>query len=717
MKKRNTITKSWNLPKFFLVGFLFFLSILFLAYTYIAVSPVVLGINIQEFAQTRNTYSSVLKAKRGTIYDSNNDVLALNVYSYTVIAYLSPSRTTDSKNPKHVVDPKMTAEKLSPILEMDVSTLVDLMSREGLYQVELGPGGRNITELKKEAIEALNLPGIDFIESTKRFYPNGDFASYVIGYAKKNEYKDENGDISEVIDGELGIELGKDDILKGTDGYLSYQQDANGYKIPETSEDRVDAIDGDDIYLTIDASIQRFLEEAMDTAEQNYNYEWLQIHVMDAKNGDILASSVSPSFDPNIRNITNYRNNLNSVEIEPGSVMKTFTYMCAMEKGNYVGDKTIMSGTITVGDTYIKDWNNVGWGNITYDYGYVQSSNVAITNMLLVDKFIDGNDLKSCLVKYGFGSKTDIELPNESAGKLEFYYPIEIATAGFGQGIYVTPIQIMQGYTILSNNGKMLKPHIIKKIVNPNTKEVVYERAKEETEQLVSTATINKMHTLMNDVVNSPHGSGSGYSVSKYGIGLIGKTGTAQIFENGSYLRNQYIRSFVGMFPKEDPKIIIYGAIKKVNPDSNAALTSSIKSIVQNISKYYNMYSEVIDNSIPHYTLANYANKYSEGVATMLKELNLNPIVIGSGEYITGQYPIKGKTVIEGEEVFLLTNSNDYKMPNMKGWSRSDVVNYFDLIGAKYRFEGNGYVTNQSLEPNKSINLEEEIIINLESKY
>lgn len=714
--RRNIVTNNWNMPKAIFVLFLFVLAILFLAYAYISISPVVLGINIQDFASKRNTYSTVLTAKRGTIYDSEGNTLALNVYSYTVIAYLSSSRTTDPSNPQNVVDVQMTAEKLSPILGMDVDTLVSLMSQDK-YQVELGPGGRNITELKKEEIEKLDLPGIDFVESSKRFYPNGDFASYVIGYAKANEHTEDDGTTTTSIDGELGIEEGYDEALKGTDGYLSYQQDANGYQIPETEETRVDAKDGEDIYLTINAGIQRFLEEAMDTAEANYKYDWLQVHIMDAKTGDILASAVSPSFDPNTRDITNYNNDLTSVLIEPGSVMKTFTYMCAMEKGTYDGTKTFQSGTITVGDTYIKDWNNVGWGTISYDYGYVQSSNVGITNMLLTDKFIDKDDLKECLTKYGFGQTTGIELPQEASGKIEFNYPIEVATAGFGQGIYVTPLQIMQGYSIVANNGKMVKPHIISKIVDSNTGEVTYQRQVEESDQLVSTATITKMKSLMNDVVNSSTGSGHSYSTLKSGIDLIGKTGTAQIFENGSYIRNQYIRSFSGMFPADDPQIIIYAAVKKVNPDGNSVLTTTVKDVVQNIAKYLNLYSTTTDTSIKSYSLSSYISKSTSGVKKALDEIGFVPVIIGDGDYIVNQSPSKGSTVLVGEKVFLLTNSTNYTMPDMTGWSRAEVVSYFDLIGAKYSFTGDGYVTSQSLSSGSSINVDNEIAITLTKKY
>lgn len=138
----------------------------------------------KKFATNRNTVSTVLRASRGNIFDSSGNALAINVTSYTVIAYLSSTRTTDSSNPKHVVDIDYTASKLSPILNMSEETLKNLLSSSA-YQVELGPGGRGITEVKKKEIADLELPGIDFIEDQKRYYPNGDFASYIIGYAKK----------------------------------------------------------------------------------------------------------------------------------------------------------------------------------------------------------------------------------------------------------------------------------------------------------------------------------------------------------------------------------------------------------------------------------------------------------------------------------------------------------------------------------------------------
>ena len=316
MKTRNR-KQNWKLPKKIYAFFLVFIFVLFIQMAHLSLFKNVYGINMREFSLNRNTTSNTIYAKRGSIFDRDGNSLAINVTSYTVIAYLSPNRTGSSNIIKHVQDPEYTAYKLSPILDMSVEKLTSLMSQNA-YQVELGPGGRGITELKKQEIEALELPGIDFIEDQKRYYPNGDFASYAIGYAKKNE----DGSII----GEMGIESKYDDNLKGIDGHEEYQQDLNGYKIPDTPEIRTNPINGNDIYLTIDSNIQRFLETAVKDNSKKYEPEWMVMAVMDAKTGDILGSSSTPSFDPNIKNITNYENPLASYLFEPGSTMKI--YVC-----------------------------------------------------------------------------------------------------------------------------------------------------------------------------------------------------------------------------------------------------------------------------------------------------------------------------------------------------------------------------------------------------
>ena len=464
MKKEKS--KKWPFIKISTVFILISFFVIELRMAYIALSPNVDGINIQEFASRRNTTKKILRANRGVIYDASGDVLARNVTSYTVVAILSSSRSDRIQNVEEA------ATKLSPVLNMDKTRLVKLLS-QNLYQVELGPEGRGITIQKKEEVEALDITGIEFIEDTKRNYPNGDFASYIVGYAKT--YVKDN---SKVIIGELGIEGLYNKELTGTDGYFKYEQDTSGRQIPDTPEERVEAKNGNDIYLTIDSNIERFTESAMKELEKNAKPEWAVIALMDAKTGAILASSTTPSFNPNKLNITNYENPLVSYAFEPGSTMKTYSYMCAIEKGTYEGTKTFESGIIKIeGGGTIKDWNTKGFGTISFDKGFEYSSNTGAVN--LMRNFITKQELLDCYKKYGFGEKTGVELSRELSGKISFNYDLEVANATFGQGITTTPIQHLQGLSIIANNGKMLKPYIVKKIVNTSTNEIVYEGKKQ----------------------------------------------------------------------------------------------------------------------------------------------------------------------------------------------------------------------------------------------
>lgn len=694
---------KWRTPMIVFCIFLVFIFVLFLQYLYLSLSPNVYGINMQEFAANRNTYSSTLHAKRGTIYDSQGDILANDVSSYTVIAYLDESRTGSSSTLYHVKDKQRTAEMLSPLLNMDVDTLLELLNKDA-YQVELGPGGRGISEILKNQIEDLNLPGIDFIESYKRYYPNGDFASYIVGYAKKKEVEVVVDDVTKtevVIEGELGIEVKYDEILKGINGYISYQQDRYGYKIPDTKEDKVDAVDGSDIYLTIDSNVQRIVEAELNEMVDKYEPEWVTVNVMDAKTGDILASSASPSFDPNKLNLVNYENPLTSFVYEPGSVMKIFTYMCAIEKGTYKGDQTYDSGVIDIEGTKIYDWNKYGWGSITYDYGFEMSSNVATVNIM--QNFLTKDDLKDCFTKYGFGNTTGIELPRELSGSLVFNYPVEVAAASYGQGITTTPIQHLQALSIIANDGYMVKPNIVSKIVTNG--ETTYERQVKKSDRIVSQATVDKIKELMYNAVNDVEGGAIGTAYMVDGLDVLGKTGTAEIYDsvNGGYLTGwlDKLYSFSGMFPKDDPQIIIFVSVKRPNNGSNIGLKTMTQSIIESIAKYKGMITEKKDDSdVISYEIKDYTNLNKEDV---LKKLDgLDVVVLGNGNKIIDQYP-KNTTLVTDDKIFLLTNDTNIKMPSLIGYSRIEAVSLLELLDIDYEIEGYGFVTEQSIKAGENI--------------
>ncbi len=715
---RNGRKTIWKAPMYVYMGVLFLTLILYIQFVYLSLSPTIYGRNMSEFAASRNTVKRTLSAKRGTIYDSNSNVLALNVSSYTVIAYLPKSTVYTKEN--YVKDVEATASALSPLLNMEVDTLKNLLTQDK-YQVELGPGGRGVTELKKDEIEALNLPGIDFTEDQKRYYPNGDFASYIIGYAKDNEITetDENGKTTTTkqIVGELGIESKYNSLLSGKDGYLEYQQDKYGYKMANTQVKENKAENGYDIYLTIDANIQRFIESAIKEAQNTYNPEWITISVMDAKTGDILGTSSTPSYDPNVRNITNYENIFTSIPFEPGSTMKTYTYMCAMEKGIYDGSKTFESGIFKVGNYTINDWNRSGWGTITFDKGYEYSSNVGIAN--LIDQGLTRQDLYECFTKYGFGELTGIELSREQSGKLKFIYPIEVYTAGFGQGITTTPVQHLQALTMVANNGDMLKPHIVSKIVNPDTNEIYYERNIEKISNVISTETATKIKDLMYITVQGKDPGSTGYPYRINGFDVIGKTGTSQIYSNtlGGYLTgdNSYIFSYAGMYPYEDPEIIIYAAMKLPTWGKSSGLSNAVKDIMKSIAKYKNMFSETKEEeTLNTIEIKSYLNQNVKDVTTTLSNQGLNVIVLGNGEKIIKQ-SIVNDYLISSEKIILLTDDSEYKMPSIIGWSRNDAIKLFNLLNISYTIDGYGYVTNQSIEKNTTITNDMNINITLSS--
>ena len=239
MKKRKKHNKV-KYSKIVILTSLFLFVVMILRVLQLATSKEIDGINLQKLASKRTTKTDVLSAKRGTIYSSDNDALAINVTSYKLIAYLDPSRTENKKKPQHVVDKEKTAETLAPILGMEKDEVLKYLSKENAYQTEFGSKGKGLSELEKKKIEDLNLPGLDFIESYKRYYPKGKFLSYTLGYAKSNEEDD-------TITGEMGLELYYDKILKGKDGYVTYQKDLAGYKIADTNEVREEAVEGKDI--------------------------------------------------------------------------------------------------------------------------------------------------------------------------------------------------------------------------------------------------------------------------------------------------------------------------------------------------------------------------------------------------------------------------------------------------------------------------------------
>ncbi|MGM9875881.1 MAG: penicillin-binding protein [Bacilli bacterium] len=674
---------------------------------------------ITAFIKNRNTTEEVIMPKRGTIYDANGNILANDVISYTLIAYLSDTRVDSKGNKDYVEDIDGTSSKLADVLGAsadDIKSVLINGKENNKYQVEFGSIGKGLSELAKEEIDELNLQGIDFIKDIKRYYPNGDFASYLIGYTVNKEDDDGNN----FITGEMGIEEYYNDTLKGKTGFVTYEKDKYGYKIANGREYIEPAEDGNDIYLTIDNNIQLFIHNAVNQAQEESDAEWVLMAVMDAKTGKILGYSSTPSFDPNLRNMTSYIDPLVTLTYEPGSTMKIFSYMCAIDSGNYDGNTTYTSGSKTYTsenggkDVTISDWKKEGWGVLTYDQGFALSSNIAVAN--IVESVITKEDLKTCYAKYGFGNKTNFTLKREESGNINYTYQIEAATAGYGQGITTTPIQHLQALTAIANNGTMLKPYVVDKIKDSNTGKILEENKKTELTTIIKSSTVDKMKELMANVINGDNTNSTGYAYYMDGYSLIGKTGTAQIFDytKGKYMSgaSDYIYSFSGMFPGDDPEIILYAAIKRPKDTTNY-VAPMIREVEKNITKYLNI--EEKSNEKKSYLVESFYNKKVNEVKTLLESKNIKVLVIGDGTEIVNQYPSVNSTIYEDDLVVLKTNNYDKRMIDLDGYSYKEVDNILRLMGVSYILEGNGYVYEQSIPVGEVIN--DTITIKLKNKY
>ena len=717
MKDRNLNTNKLKISKFVyvLVFFLFVIFALALTYRCLVDYQATNKLSISQFIQNRNIEEDVLLPKRGTIYDINGNPLAEEVTSYTLIAYLNKDRGNDNNNmPRYVADKEKTAKALSEKLDMKYEKVLEILNKDA-YQVEFGINGKNLSQLEMEEIKNLNLPGIDFLKSTKRYYPNGDFASYLLGYTTNKELDD--GNVYMV--GELGIEGYYNKELTGVSGYIKYEKDGRGNIIANSNEYREDAVDGADVYLTIDSNIQLFIENEVKKAQDKSKAEWVVMGVMDAKTGAILGYSSTPSFDPNIRNLKNYMDPLVSYAYEPGSTMKTFSYMCAINSGKYNGSDTFMSGSKTytsVNDekdtVTIKDWNEgKGWGKISYDFGYAMSSNIGVANLL--ENVITKNELKTCYDKFGFGKKTGITLASELTGDIDFTYDVEAATAGYGQGIMVTPIQMLQGHTIIGNNGVMLKPYIVSKIVDSNGKTIL-ENKKKELGTVVSPETVTKMKQLMRSVISDDGTTGTGSAYKIPGYDLIGKTGTASIFEKGRYLtgNGQYIYSFAGIYPGDDPEIIIYMAMKKPQDNQNY-IASPVKEVIINTSKYLSIENK--NKELASISLEDYSNEVVTDVTSKLKNSGIKVVTLGTGNKVINQYPRGNMHIYKNDIVVLLTNKYDKEMIDFTGMSYKDAKEILKLMDVEYELSGYGYVTNQNIE--KGTKIDKKVILELKGLY
>lgn len=692
-KNRNTNIMTGILIILF-VGVFLLISGRFL---YIQATGAIDGVSLEELAEEKRTASYTLDAERGKIYDRNGMTLAYDRPTYRIQAIVSESHTQNEDEPMHVDNPEEVAKKLAPLLDADEGYLLEQLN-EGInndqFQVEFGNAGKEISQETKEEIEALGLSGINFVEEPIRYYPNGMFASQIIGFAQKNDG---------VISGVTGIENEMNDLLSGDDGSISYERDQYNTKLLNPNEVVKEPEDGGDVYLTIDQKIQTLLEDTMTQMNNEYSPERMTAIVMDPKTGEVLAMSNRPSYNPNnLKDVENWYNDAISTPVEPGSTVKMFTWAAAIEEGVYNGDEWYKSGKYQISDRVspVRDHNGgEGWGSITYDEGFARSSNVAASK--LVWEKIGTETYLDYWNAFDFDEKTGIDLPGEEAGQLVYNYPRDKITTSFGQASTITPIQQMKAATAIANDGKMVKPYVISKTKNPNSNKTIDEKSTEVVSEPISKETSDQVMDLLGSVISSEHGTGKEYQLEDYSV--AGKTGTAQISENGSYLtgHGNYMYSFLGMAPKEDPQLMMFVSVKQ--PDIKATETGSVplsfifKNVMKNSLHYLDIEPDKEEaEQIESVQLPKMIDQETSQVKNQLTDSGLNVSVIGSGNTITKTSASEGEELLPGDRIILVTD--EPKMVDISGWSLRDVLELSDLMGLKLEPMGNGYVATQSIE-------------------
>jgi stage V sporulation protein D (sporulation-specific penicillin-binding protein) len=597
---------------------------------------------LREQAKALWSRSIPLQGIRGSILDNSGQPIAYTASAPTVMAV-----------PAQIKDKPGTARKLAEILKMPDDKILGFLNKKQLM-VYINPGGRKITDDQAQQVRGLNLPGIYLTEEGKRVYPYDNLAAQVLGITGADNQ------------GITGLERQYDSQLRGSRGYINFFANVKGERMPGTGENYVPPTDGNDLELTINVHIQQFVERALEQAVAEYNPDNAVAVVEDPKTGAILAMGNYPTFDPadwKDYPASTYNRNLAIWQtFEPGSTFKVVTLSAAMQENKVnLNDRFFDPGYYEVAGHKIRCWKAGGHGSESFLNVVENSCN---PGFIALGERLGKETLFSYIKKFGFGTKTGIDLPGEGNGilfNLNKVGPLELATTSFGQGVSVTPIQQVMALGAIANGGQLMKPFVVSEVKNHDTGEVVSKTSPTAVRQVISPQTASSVRTALESVV--AQGSGSKAYVSGYRIG--GKTGTAQVVENGRYASNHYIVSFIGMAPANDPKLVAYVAIDNPHPKNGVVFGGVIAAPIvggilndsltylgvpktsDGLSKKYK-WGDTIPVSLPNFvgmTLDN-AKKLAIQNSAQIKTS-----MLGQGKYVVSQAPAGGTLVEPGSTV------------------------------------------------------------------
>lgn len=667
--------------------------------------------------QARNTWVTTKKLvqERGTITDRGGTVLAADTAAYTLA--LSPKiiNKLNEENPQwRLID--QIVSKVYNVLgkpEDETRKIIDAKTDKGVYYVqrEVQPEGWKLDKEIADRMLAFRDQlreltgkkdvGIYLVEEKKRYYPLGSLASQILGY------EDKQGVAT------MGIEKVFNADLQGEEGSITYEKDGKRTQLADGQIEAKQAVDGKNIALTIDHEIQYYMEQAMRSAYEQYHPLSMTAIAADPKTMDILGMVSLPDFDPNAywnyaKDPSSFKNNAVQSIYEPGSTFKIVTLAAAVQEGLFNPNEHYMSGIVEIPKSKpVRDINRNGWGEISYLDGLKHSSNVAFVK--LGYEKLGKQKFKQYIDNFGFGVKTGIELPGEIAGTTKLTWERDYATATFGQAVSVTPIQQVAAVAAVANGGKLMTPHIIKSISDPNTGEKVVTEPKV-IRQVISEQTSKKVGEYLEQVV-SDQKIGTGRNAYIEGYRIAGKTGTAQKVQGKNYSEDKYVVSFIGYAPVEDPQIVLYVLLDE--PNDPTAGGGSVAAPI---------FREIMLKSLPHLGILPSVSKddtdknkkdgaEESGPVTVkvadvtgmtptqakskLSASGLNTVVLGKGAKVVSQLPKASSVLPSGQQVYLVTEKTIGSVPSLKGLSLRDALEMCSLLGGSCTATGQGYVTAQ----------------------
>lgn len=566
--------------------------------------------------------------QRGEITDRNNEVIVTNKLAPTL--YFMPSQNEDKEQ---------AADAIANVLNKDRAKILERLQQR-VSLVKIAPEAKNITYDQAEKIQQLQIPGLYSGVDYVRSYPHGNLLARFLGFTGADNQ------------GLAGIEYEYDELLKSSDAAIRLFTDAKGNALEHVDDEWKDGKDGATIQLTIDLKLQKIVERELSQAMLEYDADQALAIAMNPNSGEILALASFPTYDPTKFSEVEpsiYNRNLPVfMSYEPGSTFKIITLSAAIEEGvvNMEEEHFHDRGYTMVEGARLRCWKREGHKDQTF-YEVVQNS--CNPGFVELGQRVGSTKLLEYIHKFGFGKKTGSNIAGESTGILfskEAFGPVEHATTSFGQGVSVTPIQQMQAVSAAINGGTLYTPYTVSKILDSKTNEVIMEQNPEAKTQVISEETSEKVRHALELVV----AKGSGRQAFRDGLRIGGKTGTAQKVENGRYKDGDYIVSFIGFAPANDPEIIVYVAID--NPKSSLQFGSVIAAPIV---------GRIIEDAAPLYNIEKQKDQIERNYVwgDELTERTPNFIGMTKEEVIPHLYPYKIEWHGEGEKVIQQVPSAD----------------------------------------------------------